>query len=385
VSVQRRVNSALVDADSVTAVERGVCEALAESEWVSFAWLGRVDSDSVDPRAWAGRGSDYLEAVSLSTVDGGGPPAVRTAWSDTPTTVGAIADDISERQWRAAALGRDFQAAISVPLRSDGVGYGVLSVYADRPLEFESPLASVVAELGDSVANAMREQELRSRYTGDSTVELGLTVEAPDAPLCRLAAELGAPVDGTTAFAVDGTATRLVVRATGVAAGAVDDAASAVQHVDSVEPIADGDRYELLVSEPTVVGRLLRNGGRLRDTHVEAGAVAVTVAVASETDVRTFVDRLADRYDRVELTARREAATATSRRDGLRESLEAALTDRQLEVLKTAYSNGFFEWPRATTGEGVAELLEVSQPTVNRHLRVSQRKLLELVFDADDG
>jgi predicted DNA binding protein len=57
------------------------------------------------------------------------------------------------------------------------------------------------------------------------------------------------------------------------------------------------------------------------------------------------------------------------------------LTDRQEEVMRTAYEAGFFESPRESSGNDVADLLGVSQPTVNRHLRRGERKLLELVFD----
>ncbi|MFC6793389.1 helix-turn-helix domain-containing protein [Halobaculum halobium] len=44
-------------------------------------------------------------------------------------------------------------------------------------------------------------------------------------------------------------------------------------------------------------------------------------------------------------------------------------------------SPGFFEWPRESTGQEVADSLDVSQPTVNRHLRASQRKLLTMLLD----
>ncbi|MFC7135535.1 helix-turn-helix domain-containing protein [Halobaculum litoreum] len=59
------------------------------------------------------------------------------------------------------------------------------------------------------------------------------------------------------------------------------------------------------------------------------------------------------------------------------------MTERQLEVLRVAYLRGFYEWPRESTGQEVADALGVSQPTVNRHLRASQRKLLELLLDED--
>ena len=237
------------------------------------------------------------------------------------------------------------------------------------------------AELGDSVAKALHEQELRTRYTRDSAIELGLTISAPDSPLGRLADTLDAPLHGGEVIPVDGTATRLFVSVPGTDAETVADAVETVQHVDSVVAVADGERYELLVREPTVVGRLLQQGARLGELCVADDEMELTVVLASDTDVRAFVDQTAAFCEDITLTARRETATARHRQGGVRDSLEAQLTDRQLEVLRTAYHSGFFEWPRATTGEGVAEILDVSQPTVNRHLRVSQRKLLELVFD----
>jgi len=81
------------------------------------------------------------------------------------------------------------------------------------------------------------------------------------------------------------------------------------------------------------------------------------------------------------LRARRDKDAHSPRGDSLRAELEERLTDRQLEVLQTAYLSGFFDWPRETTGEEVAEMLEITQPTVNRHLRVSERKLLDLLLE----
>jgi len=52
-------------------------------------------------------------------------------------------------------------------------------------------------------------------------------------------------------------------------------------------------------------------------------------------------------------------------------------------VLRTAYFAGFFEWPRQSTGEEVAEMLDVTQPTVNRHLRLGQQRLLAQLFDEE--
>jgi predicted DNA binding protein len=107
-----------------------------------------------------------------------------------------------------------------------------------------------------------------------------------------------------------------------------------------------------------------------------------TVAVVGLPDpgeVRTFVDRLEERYPGTELVSRRER----TEHDGtdLHRVLDSGLTDRQREVLATAYESGFFESPRETTGVELAELLGVSQPTVTHHLREGQRRLFAALFD----
>ena len=57
------------------------------------------------------------------------------------------------------------------------------------------------------------------------------------------------------------------------------------------------------------------------------------------------------------------------------------LTDRQLEVIQTAYYSGFFDSPREQTGEEVAETLGVSSTAFYRHIRTVQRKLFDTLFE----
>lgn len=57
------------------------------------------------------------------------------------------------------------------------------------------------------------------------------------------------------------------------------------------------------------------------------------------------------------------------------------LTDRQLEVLETAYQRGYFERPRGANATELAEELGISQSTFTEHLVAAQRKLFADVFD----
>lgn len=58
-----------------------------------------------------------------------------------------------------------------------------------------------------------------------------------------------------------------------------------------------------------------------------------------------------------------------------------ALTDRQLEVLSTAYEMGYFERPRQANASDVAATLDISQSTLTEHLVTAQGKLLDDILE----
>ena len=59
------------------------------------------------------------------------------------------------------------------------------------------------------------------------------------------------------------------------------------------------------------------------------------------------------------------------------------LTDRQRDVLGTAYELGYFERPRETNAEAVAAALSIAPSTLAEHLAVAQSKLTEAVLECD--
>ncbi|MFC5971611.1 helix-turn-helix domain-containing protein [Halomarina salina] len=59
------------------------------------------------------------------------------------------------------------------------------------------------------------------------------------------------------------------------------------------------------------------------------------------------------------------------------------LTDRQHEVLRTAYERGYFERPKRANATELADELGISQSTFTEHLVTAQRKLLDDVLETD--
>lgn len=68
--------------------------------------------------------------------------------------------------------------------------------------------------------------------------------------------------------------------------------------------------------------------------------------------------------------------------NGVKQPLDR-LTDRQREVIQTAYEMGFYEVPRETSTEAVAAELEIDPSTVAEHLQRAERNLLSRFLDAE--
>ncbi len=133
------------------------------------------------------------------------------------------------------------------------------------------------------------------------------------------------------------------------------------------------------------VRTLTNHGATIRDITVEDGVGTCLVDVPQHADIREVADALAMIYEDTELVARREVdrpvRTAAERRNRILDEL----TDRQLTTLRLAYYGGFFDWPRESTGEDIADAMDVSPPTMHQHLRKGLKSILGEFFEEGGG
>ncbi len=380
----RRIDQVLIGAESREEIERTVPERLLEADSVAFAWIGDRDPSGtrLEPRAWAGDGEAYLDDVSLA--DDAAEPAVRTAVDGAPTVVSNVVEGLRDDPWRRRAVDRGFQSVISVPLSHAEYSYGVLTVYADAPDAFGDLERTVLTELGEGIANAITAMKTREALHAERLLELTLGIDDDEDPLSRLAAKTGASVEYAGLGSHSSDETLLFVEVEGVEPDDVRAALADLVSVTGSRLISEADgtcRFEATVTGDPLAARLVRHGGSPRSIRADGEGLEVVVDVPTGTDVREFVETLEEGRGAVELRARRHVERSVGTRSELVTSLFDALTDRQLEVLRTAYFAGFFEWPRESTGEEIAEMLAVTQPTVNRHLRLAQGRLLAQLFE----
>lgn len=169
--------------------------------------------------------------------------------------------------------------------------------------------------------------------------------------------------------------------------------------VDHVEPVdtaeanalsyEDGERLlELYVTDYCPIMSLAKQGAFLQYADSDNGEVTIVVEVPPQLDAGEITETFLESYAESELVSRRTLSSSAPTY-GLREFDEAVsdlLTPRQMEALYTAFEQDYFEWPRGTDGQDIADELDVSAPTFHQHLRAAERKIISLLYDChQDG
>ena len=384
----RDIDQALVNATTREAIEQAVCDRLTQEGRFAFAWIGETDDgDSVRPRTWAGSGQGYLDAVSLTMGANDAPPAVAALSTGEVTFESNVATNLREAEWRKAALARELQSAVSVPLTYNGMSYGVLTVFSTDSGGVDERTREVTEELGETIANAMNSVETRQALLTDTVVELELAIRDENTLLGRLARKADCQIEyGGIIPQSDGT-NRVFFTANGTPASAIHAAAADVPSIQRLDNISETDddteagRFEVTVSGSTIPSTLVEHGAVIQSMDVSPSVTTAVVELPNPMDVRTFVDRFEASYPDTELVARRDKERTDRSQQAFGTALTSELTERQLETLQAAHHSGYFEWPRDRTGEEVAESLGITQPTFNGHLRAAERKLCTMLFD----
>ena len=382
----RRINGALVEADSLGEIAAAVCDHLADADRIAFVWFGETyrSSDGLRPVARAGSGEGYLDGLDVVGADPGSvstetEPSVRAVASRSQVVVPEVSAGLHGSEWRERALVRGFRSIASIPVQYNDLPYGVLSVYTDRPGAFDGTLGELLDDLGETVGNAINAIETKRSLRSESVVELELRIEDPDAVSARLAGRLGEPIRIDGVVPADEDRSVLYLRSEADPAG-LPESVLAVKDIRSVGE-QDDPRSAVTVTDRTVVSRLTDYSAEVEQFRAEPGGIELTATLPRSADVRLLIEALEADYTSVELRKRRERSPGASHRESISPSVTELLTEKQYEALRTAYLAGYFEWPRASTGEDVADTLGITQPTFNRHLRTTERKLFSVLFD----
>ncbi|RQG86160.1 PAS domain S-box protein [Natrarchaeobius halalkaliphilus] len=385
--VRQEIGQHLLMADSRAEIERKICERFVDLDACSMAWLGEPNpsGNRLESRTSAGRDHGYLEAITVTTADDSATePTGRAARTGEAVYVENVAGSVHDGSWRAQALSRNFQSVYAVPLVYDGFLYGVLSLYGEESNAFDSVFRSTLADQAETIAYTIDAVKRKTALLGDEVTELELEIDRQSILL-----ELSEHLDERIVF--EGSTTRDEVTIVFVSLEEPIDEAILDDELEDMEGIVDVSIIEndertllqLVTEDPVLDSIVTAHGGTVREFVAGNGTAWATIDIPGTVDVREVVSTINRRGIPATMVARREQSTDD------RPTLDASsrtrlldlLTERQREVVQTAYHGGFFEWPRRTTGEEIAASLDISSPAFHRHVRSTEQKLLETLFD----
>jgi len=389
-STIRGITTELIQASTREEVVQAVCDRLADAEAYRFAWIGTHDTvtDDVTPEAWAGVKEGFLETVTV-TADG-------DADSDDPTGAAVrtretrvennLAADPPFESWEQTALDHGFQASIAVPLVYQDTLYGVLTLFADEPDVFNQMEETVLTELGETVGYALNALERKRALVSEQSVELEFELRSGNPPLFRFAAEHDGEFEFENIVQRADESPGIFFTIRGVPSEAVLAFGEESPEIEDLLLVSDREGeplFETQLHDSAFFSALLDRGAMPQTLTATGDEGYAVIRVPPASNIRSFVEMFEAQYEDVELVGRREVDESIKTQQEFKAEFRSQLTERQDEILKTAYVSGFFESPRATTAQELAETLDVSQPTVSRHIRAGERKLLGILFDEE--
>jgi len=377
----------LLNASDRAEVGRTVCENLGGSDPYAFAWVGDRDfpDDSLQVVATGGDAADLRERIDSSLGETDSLPeqeAVRTGESQLVETIAG--DEQVPRSIRQAAFGNGLQSCLAVPLSYQGTVYGVVSVYSGREDGFSEQERAALETLGRVAGFANRAIRQEDLLVADTVTEVTVQLHGETLPFVRAADETGRSLS-LEGVVPRGDESAICYVATGDTATGVDETIAEHDAVSDVVWIRSEQEplLQVTVTGETPVTALTRWGATVASAEYTAESGQLVAEAPPESDVRRMLEAISDTVTDMSLMAKEERTHNPEPVDAFRDTLGDRLTERQRTVLRTAYLSDYFESPRGSTSEEVAEALDITGPTVLYHLRRAQQKLIEAFLATD--
>lgn len=371
-------------------IETAVCAHLIETDLYQTAWIGTTEQQSdgvptVTPRTASGVDDAYLEGIPQ-----GNNPAVRAARTGSVEVIGDVeTDDGFPHSRREIALDHGHHALATVPLTTGDTTYGVLVVYAPPEHVIDDGEQAVLSDLGRIVAYAIQRVQSQRSLTAESVFELQMRIEDTDLAYGRVTTELDCELVFERQVPASGGSPIQYFAVRGADPDRVAARLEAAAFVETCTVARSGDDGTGLV-EVVVAGSgespfdvVTNHGASLTEAHVRDGDISLTAEAATGIDVRGLVATIQEIAPGATLASKRLRDRRTTTVPEVKGWISDELTQKQEAALSTAYTRGYFEWPRESNAEEVAAPMDVSSATLHYHIRNGLQTLLSMYFEPE--
>lgn len=215
-------------------------------------------------------------------------------------------------------------------------------------------------------------------------VELEFSFADDAYPAVRISRTLDCRLDLLEALqADDGTTTAFFRVEEGDPEAVVEQgrASALTEEVNTVTRFDDECAVEIVLSQ-SLFATFADANVPMQSLIVRDGVARVLATVPPTRTATAVIERVTSRHPSVEFVGKRRTAIATPfvTKTAFQTVLNQHLTGRQLDALKFAFEYGYFERPRRTTQQELAERMGISPSTFGQHLHSSLLKLLSTLF-----
>ncbi len=390
---ERRSKDAILELLRATTDERTLClkfcSLLVETHDYDCAWVGteRAGGQLVIE---ASAGSDeFLDEVVHGKQESGDPTLAALDADGTVVRSRTGQSSTEKNNWQTLARQHGFETAAGIPIRHEGVRFGVLGVYATETPTINDQRQHLLSEFADSLGYALHTAEFRRSLLSDRP--LSVEFELPDQAIPLVALQRALPVDSRLVVPSivlrEENETICVTRIEGAVRSDIADAVAATDRVNFVseeEAVRNlgTDRplqCDLLVTGETPESVVADHGGSVDETIIEDERCRVRVQLSDHNAIGSLEARLDATYTDATVTSIRQDRRA-SESESVGDLLDS-LTEKQANAIRHAYYQGFFEHPRGATATEIAEQFGVTRQTLTHHLRAAERKLFDQVFE----
>jgi len=172
-----QINQAIVRERDKQKLFQEICNVVVKFGKFRLAWIGLIDEENqlVEPAAFSGEGSDYLQNIKISLADDStskGPTglSIRDGKS---VVFNDLEDNPDFAPWRERALAKGYRSSAAFPIRLHNRVIGALNVYAVEPHFFDEEETSLLDEAAVDICFALEtiEEEENRRRAEESLLE----------------------------------------------------------------------------------------------------------------------------------------------------------------------------------------------------------------------
>ncbi len=164
-----QVNQVIVREQDKQKLFQEICNIAIEYGKFRLAWIGLVDEENklVEPVAFSGEGSDYLQNIKISMTDEltGKGPTCRAIREGKSVVFNDLENNPDYKPWRKQAIEKGYRSSAAFPIRIYNYVIGALNIYAVEPDFFDEDEIKLLEETTLDISFALekfKEENIRN-------------------------------------------------------------------------------------------------------------------------------------------------------------------------------------------------------------------------------